>query len=73
MFLSRSTGKSEEDQAYLKELKVIGYSSQCFPCDVTDHDTIESTVNQASLPITGVMQIAMVLRDVGVMGMDLDS
>ena len=73
MFLSRSAGNSEEDQAYLKELKAMGCSSQCFPCDVADHDVVESAVNQASLPIAGVMQMAMVLRDVGVMGMDLDS
>ncbi len=73
IFLSRSAGKSEEDQAFLKELKAMGSSTQCFPCDVADRDAVKSAIDQASLPIAGVMQMAMVLCDVGVLGMDLES
>ena len=73
MFLSRSAGKSEEDQAFLKELNVMGSSTQCFPCDGTDPVAVKNAIDQASLPIAGVMQMAMVLRDVGVLSMDLDS
>ena len=73
IFLSRSAGKSEEDQALIKELNVMGASTQCFPCDVADYDAVKNAVEQASLPIAGVMQMAMVLRDVGVLDMDLDS
>ena len=73
MFLSRSAGKSQEDQAFLKELNVMGCSTQCFPCDGTDPVAVKNAIDQASLPIAGVMQMAMVLRDVGVLGMDLES
>lgn len=73
MFLSRSAGKSEEDETFLKELNVMGASTQCFPCDVANHDEVKSAIGQASLPIAGVMQMAMVLRDIGVLDMDLDS
>lgn len=73
IFLSRSAGKSEEDQAFLRELNLMGCLTQCFPCDSTDHDAVRHAIRQAALPIAGVMQMAMVLRDVGVLGMDLDS
>ena len=73
IFLSRSAGKSQEDQNFLKELNVMCCSTQCFPCDVADHDAVKNAIGQASLPIAGVMQMAMVLRDVGVLGMDLES
>ncbi|KAK7703238.1 Mycolipanoate synthase [Diaporthe eres] len=73
MFLSRSAGKSEEDQAFFKELNMMGCSTQYFPCDVADHDQVRDALAQASLPIGGVMQMAMVLRDVGVLSMDIDS
>ncbi|KAG6354258.1 hypothetical protein INS49_004863 [Diaporthe citri] len=73
MFLSRSAGKSEEDQAFFKELNMMGCSTQYFPCDVADHDEVRNALAQASLPIAGAMQMAMVLRDVGVLSMDIDS
>ena len=73
MFLSRSAGKSEEDQIFFKELNMMGCSTQCFPCDVADYDATKSAIDQASLPVAGVMQMAMVLRDVGVLGMDIES
>ena len=73
MLLSRSAGKSKEDQAFLRELNLLGCSTQCFPCDVTDPVAVKSAIDQASMPIAGAMQMAMVLRDVGVLGMDLES
>lgn len=73
MFLSRSAGKSEEDQAFFKELNLMGCSTQYFPCDVADIDEVRDALSQASLPIAGAMQMAMVLRDVGILSMDIDS
>lgn len=73
MFLSRSAGKSKEDQAFVNELNAIGCSTQCFPCDVTDPVAVKNAIDQASLPIAGAMQMAMVLRDTGVLSMDLES
>ena len=73
LFLSRSSGKSQEDQAFLKELNLMGCSTQCFQCSVADHDAVKHAIELAPLPVAGVMQMAMVLRDVGVLDMDIDS
>ena len=73
IFLSRSAGKSSEDQAFLKELDAMGCSTRCFPCDVADYDAVQHAIRQAPLPIAGVMQMAMVLRDAGVLDMDISS
>ncbi|PLB45036.1 putative polyketide synthase [Aspergillus steynii IBT 23096] len=73
MFLSRSAGKSEEDRLFLKELNMMGCSTQCFACDIADPSAVKNAIGQASLPIAGAMQMAMVLRDVGILGMDIDS
>jgi len=73
MFLSRSAGKSDEDQAFIKELTGMGCSAQCFPGDVVDTEIVRAAIDQSQKPIKGVMQMAMVLRDIGVMGMDIDS
>lgn len=73
LFLSRSAGKSEEDRVFLKELNLMGCSTQCFTCDVADHNAVRNAIDLAPLPVAGVMQMAMVLRDVGVLGMDIDS
>jgi hypothetical protein len=73
MFLSRSAGKSEENQTFFKDLNLMGCSTQSFSCDISDRDSVTIAITQAYLPIAGVMQMAMVLRDVGVLSMDLDS
>lgn len=70
IFLSRSAGKSENDQKFVKELNAAGCSVQCFSGDVADESFVRSVRAQAVKPIGGVMQMAMVLRDVGVMDMD---
>ena len=73
IFLSRSAGKSDEDRAFLKELNVMGSATQCCPCDVADYDAVKDAIGQATLPIAGLIQMSMVLRDQGVLGMDIDS
>ncbi|KAI0123372.1 putative polyketide synthase [Xylariales sp. AK1849] len=70
IFLSRSAGKSEEDQTFFKQLNEAGCELQCYSGDVTDRDLLQTVVQQAEKPIMGAMQIAMVLRDVGIMDMD---
>lgn len=73
MFLSRSAGKTDEDQAFAKELKLMGCASQFFPCDISNFEAVKATVSQAALPIAGVMQMAMVLEDVGFLDMTHDA
>lgn len=73
IFLSRSAGRSDEDLAFIHELKLMGCSVQAFAGDVADSDFVEHVVAAAEAPIAGVMQMAMVLRDVGVLDMDLEA
>lgn len=46
---------------------------QCYNGDVLDPELIRTVVERARQPIAGVFQMAMVLRDVGVMNMDAAS
>lgn len=71
MFLSRSAGKSDEDQAFAKELKLMGCSSQFCPVDIADASAAEEAVSRASSPIKGALHMAMVLADRGIFDMDL--
>lgn len=73
MFLSRSAGKSQEDQAFFKELSLMGCSSQFFAIDIADAAAVKEAVSHASLPIAGAMHMAMVLADRGILGMDLET
>lgn len=73
IFMSRSAGKSDEDQAFFHELNLAGCSVQCFAGDVADYTTMKNVISQAAKPIGGVMQMAMVLQDVGVMDMDIET
>ncbi|KAK8017706.1 hypothetical protein PG993_014032 [Apiospora rasikravindrae] len=70
IFLSRSAGKTEEDRAFFKQLHEAGCEIQHYAGDVADRDLVQGVVQQAARPIAGAMQIAMVLRDVGIMDMD---
>ena len=73
IFISRSAGLSGEDRTFLQELNAMGCSTQCFPCDVADEGAVKDAIKRAPFPIAGVMQMAMVLSDVGVLGMDINS
>lgn len=73
IFLSRSAGQRSDDQAFFSELKEGGCHVQCYAGDVADATLVERVVKEASLPIAGVLQMAMVLRDVGVRDMDTES
>ena len=72
-FLSRSAGNSEADQAFIRGLNEAGCAVQCQAGDVTDSDFVRKVVEQAPKPVAGVMQMAMVLCDVGVRNMDQKS
>ncbi|KAM4066282.1 polyketide synthase dehydratase [Hirsutella rhossiliensis] len=70
IFLSRSAGRSTADHDFFEELREAGCVVQCFSGDVADAELVRAVVDQARLPIAGVMQMAMVLSDAGVMDMD---
>jgi NADP-dependent 3-hydroxy acid dehydrogenase YdfG len=73
IFLSRSAGQSNEDKALKAELEEAGCKVHCCAGDVSDADVVSSVVNNAPLPIAGVLQLAMVLKDVATLEMDINS
>ncbi|KAG8531167.1 putative secondary metabolism biosynthetic enzyme [Bacidia gigantensis] len=73
IFLSRSAGKGEDDAAFMQELELMGCKVQAFSGDVSDETLVKRIVATAPMPIAGVMQMAMILRDIGVLDMDLET
>jgi hypothetical protein len=73
MFLSRSAGKSEEDQEFFKELDLMGCKALFFPVDIADAGALEGAISQATAPITEAMHMPLVLADRGIFHMDLET
>ncbi|KNG81092.1 putative polyketide synthase [Aspergillus nomiae NRRL 13137] len=73
IFLSRSAGKSRGDQEFVRELNEAGCEVQVQAGDVTDLEVVRRVICEATHPVAGVLQMAMVLRDVGVGNMDEES
>lgn len=73
IFLSRSAGASEEDKSFIQELNLMGCTVQAWAGDVSDPAVVKIAIDQSPIPIAGVMQMAMVLCDVGVIDMDLEA
>lgn len=73
IFLSRSAGKGDEDATFIEELEYMGCKVQTFSGDVSDESMVNRIVATAAMPIAGVMQMAMILRDIGVLDMDLET
>lgn len=64
VFLSRTASATcSETAAFVDELSALGCHAQVMAGDVTRLDDIHRVKRQASLPIAGVIQMSMVLRD----------
>ena len=62
VFLSRSAGRSESDQAFFTELQSMG-CKLCAVAGMTQNvEDVQKAVASAPNPIKGVIQLAMVLR-----------
>jgi len=72
IFLSRSAGKTEAHKSYFKELETMGCSVQAFSGSVSVLADVENVVKNATMPIGGVMQMSMVLRDQAFAKMSID-
>ncbi|KAB8205156.1 hypothetical protein BDV34DRAFT_225763 [Aspergillus parasiticus] len=72
VFLSRSAGKKEEDKALMDELNEMGCNVSAFAGDVCDISAVRNAVSASPAPIAGVIQLAMVLADTGVLLMDIE-
>ena len=64
VFLSRSASTTCSDTAsFVDELSAMGCHAQVMAGDVTRLDDIHRVKREASLPVAGVIQMSMVLRD----------
>ncbi|KAL8721427.1 MAG: hypothetical protein Q9225_001902 [Loekoesia sp. 1 TL-2023] len=63
IFLSRSAGKSDEDRKFFRELEAQACSVQAFCGSVDRFEDIKNAVENAAMPIAGVMHMSMVLKD----------
>ncbi|CAG8097448.1 unnamed protein product [Penicillium olsonii] len=63
VFLSRSAGSSNNDQAFIKELETQGCHVICVKGDVTSKEDVEEAVGRRTRPLAGVLQMAVDLKD----------
>ncbi|KAI1830558.1 hypothetical protein DTO006G1_5449 [Penicillium roqueforti] len=63
IFLSRSAGKSEEDQAFIGELEAQGCHVSCVLGNVNDIEAVKRAVATCTRPLVGVLQMAVDLKD----------
>lgn len=63
VFLSRSAGTDPKHDALISELASMGCSVQLVKGDVTSPKDVARAINAATLPLKGVVQMTMVLRD----------
>ena len=62
IFLSRSAGKTAEDQDFFRELSSLGCSVCAVPGRAESMDDVKRAILQVPYPIRGVIHLAMVLR-----------
>lgn len=62
IFLSRSAGKSEEDQAFIQELETQGCQVICVPGNVTNLNNVKEAVATCTRPLAGILQMAVDLN-----------
>jgi aryl carrier-like protein len=74
--MSPSAGTRSDHLQFVAELAELGCQLQCFAGDVADTDFVRSVVTSVNastnLPIKGVLQLAMQLRDTGFLNMTHD-
>lgn len=62
VYLSRSAGKSVEDQSFFEELQSQGCFAQAFTGSVSTLRDVERAVQGARMPVAGILQMSMVLK-----------
>lgn len=63
VYLARSAGTSAEDQLFFLELASQGCTAEVITGSVTNMSDVQNAILSASKPISGVIQMAMVLND----------
>uniref|UniRef100_A0A8H7K8X3 Carrier domain-containing protein n=1 Tax=Bionectria ochroleuca TaxID=29856 RepID=A0A8H7K8X3_BIOOC len=72
IFLARSGNSQPQTRDFLAELKSLGCETQVFTGSVGSKDDVEAAVRGASLPIAGVMNLSLVLKDVAAANMSFE-
>ncbi|KAH8678404.1 putative polyketide synthase [Xylariales sp. PMI_506] len=62
-FMSRSAGKSDDDQAFLRELDFLGCKAVAVSGSVAEMDHVQRAIAEAPSRIAGVFHMCMVLKD----------
>ncbi|EFQ96831.1 fatty acid synthase S-acetyltransferase [Nannizzia gypsea CBS 118893] len=63
VYLSRTAGQTEKDQAFMQELKDQGCHTLCVAGSVLDIADVRSAISQCPKPLAGVLQLSTVLKD----------
>nr|WGU20916.1 crs5 [Clonostachys rosea] len=63
VYLSRSGGSKPEDAALVRDLEASGCTAQIFTGSVANITDVKNAIDNAKLPVGGVLQFSMVLRD----------
>jgi hypothetical protein len=61
-YLSRSAGKTQADQAFFKELEIQGCHAIAVAGSATNVKDVQRAATASTQPISGVIQMSMVLR-----------
>lgn len=72
IFLARSGDSDPETRDFLVELQSLGCQTQVFAGSVGSKGDVAAAVRGASLPIAGVMNMSLVLRDVAAANMTFE-
>lgn len=63
ILLSRSAGEDPSHTVFAAEIEDLGCSVKFFKGDVAKREDVDAAVKSATLPLKGVLQMTMVLRD----------
>ncbi|KAF4556529.1 KR domain-containing protein [Elsinoe fawcettii] len=72
-FMSRLVGKRQSDLDLFAELEAMGCKTTPLACDVSNSAAVLQAIKQVQPPVTGALQMAMVLKDTPVLDMDLET
>lgn len=62
IFMSPRAGQRPSDMALVKELAAMGCTTQLVTGSVTDMEAVRRAIQEARLPVAGVLQMSMVLQ-----------
>lgn len=59
VYLSRTAGQSQDDQRFLKELRMQGVDPVCVSGDVLHRSDVELAVSKCTKPLAGILQMSL--------------